>query len=138
MGLPSLGGLPRVAIWALILLLVALFLFLFGPGLLGFGDDDQGIGGASPTPAATEEPTEELVPTEPPVPTPQVYVVVRNDTMNKIAKKHGLTLDELMAANPKIKNPNNIDIGDEIIIPVPVADDTTEDGTVEGEETPAP
>jgi LysM repeat protein len=128
MGLPSLGGLPRVAIWALILAFVALFLFLFGPGLLGFGDDEQGIGGASPTPAVTEEATEEPVPTEPPAPTPGVYIVVKGDTMSKIAKRNGLTLDELMTANPKIKNPNTIDIGDEIIIPVPA----------EAEDTPAP
>ena len=39
--------------------------------------------------------------------------------MSKIAKKFDLTVEQLMAANPKIKNPNKIDIGDEITIPVP-------------------
>jgi hypothetical protein len=128
MGLPALGGLPRIAIWGLILALVALFLFLFGPGLLGFGNDDPGIGGASATPTATEEVSEEPLATEPPAPTPEVYVVAKGDTMSKIAKKHGVTLEALMAANPQIKNPNKIKIGDEITIPVPVED----------EETPAP
>jgi LysM repeat protein len=134
MGLPALGGLPKVAIWALILLLAALVMFLFGPSLLGIGGDD-GTGAASPTPAATEEVTAEPEPTEPPAPTPQVHVVVKGETMSKIAKKYGLTVEELLAANPQIKNPNKIKIGDEITIPVPVEDDTLggDGGTVEGE-----
>jgi LysM domain len=133
MGLPGLGGLPRVAIWALILLLAALVVFLFGPSLLGIGGDG-GSGAASPTPAPTEEVSAEPEPTVPPVPTPQVHVVVKGETMSKIAKKYGLTVEELLAANPQIKNPNKIKIGDEITIPVPVQDDTLggDGGTVEG------
>jgi hypothetical protein len=132
MGLPGIGGIPKVAIWALVLLLAALVVFLFGPSLLGLGD--EGTGAASPTPAATEEITPEPEPTEPPAPTPQVHVVVKGETMSKIAKKYGLTVDELMAANPQIKNPNKIKIGDELTIPVPLEDDTLGgDGTVEGE-----
>ena len=135
MGLPALGGIPKVAVWALLLLLAALLLFLFGPSLLGLGTDDGGSGGATPTPAATEEVTAEPEPTVPPAPTPQVYVVVKGDTMSKIAKKYGVTLEELMAANPQIKNPNKIEIGDEITIPVPVEEDASAggDGTVGGE-----
>ena len=132
-GLPALGGIPKVAVWALVLLLAALVVFLFGPSLLGLGGDD-GTGSASPTPAATEEVTAEPEPTVPPAPTPQVHVVVKGETMSKIAKKYGLTVDELLAANPQIKNPNKIKVGDEITIPVPVEDDTLGgDGTVEGE-----
>ena len=37
--------------------------------------------------------------------------------MSKIAKKFGLTVAQLEAANPQIKNPNNIKIGDKINIP---------------------
>jgi LysM repeat protein len=136
MGLPALGGIPRVAVWGLLLLLAALLVFLFGPSLLGLGGNDGGGGSASPTPAATEQVSTEPEATEPPAPTPQVYVVVRNDTMSKIAKKFGLTLEELMAANPQIKNPNKIGKGDEITIPVPVeegASDPGGDGTGGGE-----
>jgi LysM repeat protein len=108
--------------------------FLFGPSLLGLGGDD-GAGSASPTPAATEEITPEPSPTEPPAPTPQVHIVAKGETMSAIAKKYGLTVDEIMAANPQIKNQNRIDIGDEITIPVAVEDDTLggDDGTVEAE-----
>ncbi len=46
-----------------------------------------------------------------------------------------MTVEELLAANPQIKNPNKIAIGDEITIPVPVEEDASAggDGTVDGE-----
>ncbi len=135
MGLPALGGIPKVAVWALILMLAALLVFLFGPSLLGFGTDESGGVGATPTPAATEQVTPEPEPTAPPAPTQQVHVVVKGDTMSKIAKKYGVTVEELMAANPQIKNQNKIAIGDAITIPVPVEEDVSAggDGTVDGE-----
>ena len=40
------------------------------------------------------------------------------DTLLKIAKKYKLTVDQLLAANKQIKNPNKIAVGDEIMIPV--------------------
>ena len=52
-------------------------------------------------------------------PTAQVYVIKAGDTLLKIAKKYKLTMDQLLAANKKIKNPNKISVGDEIVIPVP-------------------
>lgn len=119
-GIPAIGGLPKVAMWGLILLLAALFLFLFGPALLGVGKDGKGVTGASPTPVATEDVTAAPSPTAVPAPTPQVYVVAKGDTMSKIAKKFGLTVEEIMTANPQIKNPNKIKIGDQVTIPVPV------------------
>ncbi len=140
-GIPALGGLPKVAIWALVLLLAAFVLFLFGPSLLGIGGkaDNGGVGG-SPTPVATEETTAEPSPTEPPAPTPQVYVVAKGDTMSKIANKFGVTVEALLAANPQIKNPNKIKIGDQVTIPVPVQDGALggDDGTVGGAESAVP
>jgi hypothetical protein len=132
-GIPSLGGIPKVALWLVVLLLVALLLFLFGPSLLGLTGDDGGA--VSPTPSATVAITPTPVPTEPPAPTPQVYVVAKGDTMSKIAKKFGLTIEEILAANPKIKNPDKIGIGDEITIPLPVDENgfAPSDGTVVGE-----
>ena len=46
-----------------------------------------------------------------------VYVVASGDTLAQIARVHGLTVDELLAANPKITDPNRIAVGDEIRIP---------------------
>ena len=37
-----------------------------------------------------------------------------------MAKRFGITLDELLAANPDIKDADKISIGQQIIIPLPV------------------
>ncbi len=132
-GLPSLGGIPKVGVWLIVLLLVAALLFLFGPSLLGLVADDGGA--ASPSPSATVAITPTPVPTEPPAPTPQVYIVAKGDTMSKIAKKFGLTVEEILAANPQIKNADKIGIGDEITIPLATDENgfVPDDGTVVGE-----
>ena len=119
-GIPAVG-LGRVGGAALALVFAALILFFVGPMLLGIGGDDSKPGVAA-TASAETAPTPTPLPTEPPAPTPQVYVVAKGDTMSKIAKKYGVTIEQLLAANPKIKNPNKIAIGDQITIPVPVSD----------------
>ena len=48
--------------------------------------------------------------------------VKSGDTLSQIAKKHGTTLKALLAANPKIKNPNMIRIGQSIKLSAPVKD----------------
>ena len=45
------------------------------------------------------------------------YVVKKGDTLSAIAKKYGTTVDALLKANPNIKNPNLIKVGQVIIIP---------------------
>jgi hypothetical protein len=127
-GLPSV---PRVALAALALLVAAGILFAapFIIRLVGTG----GTGGAaaSPTPAAA--PTVSPAPTEPPAPTAQVYLVKQGDTMLKIATKFGLSVEELLAANKQIKNPNKIAIGDELNIPAPAPSEI-----ISGGEVPSP
>ena len=55
-----------------------------------------------------------------PQPTQQVYIVQSGDTMSKIAKKFHLELADLIAANAEtIPNPDRLQIGDQVIIPVP-------------------
>ena len=46
-----------------------------------------------------------------------VYTVVSGDTMWAIAKKYGVTLSALIDANPQVKNPNLIYVGDKLTIP---------------------
>ena len=64
--------------------------------------------------------------------------------MLKIAKKFGVTVEELLAANPKIKNPNKIAIGDEITSRCPAgrrpaaAARPAPSGVVSGARPPAP
>jgi uncharacterized YkwD family protein len=45
------------------------------------------------------------------------YVVRPNDTLSKIAHSHGVSLSSLIKANPQIKNPNWIWVGEKIQIP---------------------
>ena len=45
------------------------------------------------------------------------YTVVQGDSMSAIANRHGLDLDRLMAINPQVANPNNIQIGQVLNVP---------------------
>jgi hypothetical protein len=123
-GLPSLGGgIPRLGVAVIALVFAAGALFFVGPMLLGIGGKDGGSGTrATPRPTAAEA-TPSAETTLPPAPTPQVYVVAKGDRMSKIAKKFGLTLEQLLAANPQIKNADRIKEGQKITIPAPVVED---------------
>jgi LysM repeat protein len=68
-----------------------------------------------PTPEPTPEPTLELM--------PETYVVRAGDTLSRIGRAYGVTVDRLAAAN-SISNPNLILVGQTLIIP--------------GRETPVP
>ncbi len=120
-GLPGLGAPPRIAVAAIAVVLAAIVLFFVGPMLLGIGGNQPG-GGAGATARPSAEASASPEPTLRPAPTAQVYVVAKGDTISKIARRFGLTVDQLLAANKQIKNPNRITIGDEIKIPAPEPD----------------
>ena len=89
-----MGGVGRVGIAALALLVAALALFFVGPMLLGIGDDNSGGGAAATaTPVAEATASPEITPV--PAPTPTIYVVKKGDTMSKIANKFDLTVEQL-------------------------------------------
>lgn len=50
----------------------------------------------------------------------QVYMVAKGDTLWMIAKKFGISLEEVIKANPQIKDPNRINTGTKVNIPLPV------------------
>jgi LysM repeat protein len=54
------------------------------------------------------------------------YVIKSEDTLSAIAFANGVTVADLMAANPKIENKNEIFTGESIIIPTGTDADTTE------------
>jgi LysM repeat protein len=126
------AGIPRVAVYALVVLLVGVGLFA-APFLL------KGIGGggeeASPTPAPSASAGPSAEPSPTPVPTPEqvVHTVKSGETLSAIAATYGVTLDDILAANPSITDPNDIDVGDKIVIPQPVPSEI-----VDVEITPAP
>jgi len=49
----------------------------------------------------------------------KIHVVKKGDTLYLIAKKYNVALEELIAANPEIANPDEIDVGMKIKIPMP-------------------
>jgi len=113
-------GLPRIAVLAGALGIAALALFML-PALLGIGGGGGPSASSSPSqPIAT--PSAEITPV--PAPSAQVYVIKQKDTLSKVAKRFGITIQELLAANPEIKNPDKISIGQQIIIPLPSGDGT--------------
>ena len=128
-GLPSMGGgIPRLGVAVIALVLAAVVLFFVGPMLLGIGDDGSRTG-TDATPSATiaaVTPTPAI--TAVPAPTPQLYVVAQGDTMSKIAKRFGVTVEQLLLANPQVKDPNKIAIGDGLTIPVPELDGVPDAG----------
>ena len=115
---PGIPQLPRVAVLFAALVVAALFL-LFLPTLLNIGGKTENPGGgvvgsASPAASASVEPTPV------PLPTPVVYTIKAGDTLNKIAKKYNLTVQQIEDANKDtIKDPNRIKVGDKIVIPTP-------------------
>lgn len=71
--------------------------------------------GATPSASATVEP--------PPAasvslrPTAQTYTIRGGDSLSSIAAQFGLTVGQLLAANPQIADPNDIRAGDVLVIP---------------------
>lgn len=72
---------------------------------------------ASLTPTAVQViPTFTVIPSPGPSPTPFVHIVKKDDTLLGIALLYGVSLEELMAANPEI-NPRILSIDQAILIP---------------------
>ena len=53
------------------------------------------------------------------------YTVKAGDTLSKIASRNGLTLPQLLQANPQISDPNKIKVGDPLNLPNSNANDAT-------------
>jgi hypothetical protein len=129
-GLPAV---PRLAVMAGALAIAALALF-FLPAVLGLGSPNT----ANSSPSASPAPSRSVEPTATPVPTAVVYVIKKGDTLSKIATANGLTLAELMAANPAIKDPNKISEGQQIIIPPPPGEEPALGGSAAPSGSAAP
>ncbi len=125
------GGIPRVAVYAIVVLLAGGVLFAMPFLLRAVG----GGGTTSPTaqPSASAQATPKPSATAAASPAQVVYVVKAGDTLSRIAAKYHVTMDQILTANPSIKSADKIAIGDRIVIPQPAAS-----GVVNGAITPAP
>ncbi len=126
-------GMPRVptiALGAVAVLAAALLLFLL-PSI---------VAGPTATPTPTPQPSvaSEAPITPEPVATPETYTIVAGDTISKIAKKFNVTPEDLLAANPQVKNPNKIKVGDQLTIPAPVTAAPSQDAVPSDEVSPSP
>jgi LysM repeat protein len=110
-GMPEI---PRLAVVAALIGLAALA-FFFLPAILGLGRESP-PGAGSPSPSAAL-PSASVEATSTPAPTAELYIIKKGETLSKIATDHGITLEQLLAANPTITNPNKITEGQEIVIP---------------------
>lgn len=72
---------------------------------------------AAPTESPTASPTTSSGPAADTVGTFMFYTVKTGDTMQAIAARFNVTLARLIAANPQIKDPNHITLGEIIFIP---------------------
>lgn len=87
------------------------------------GGDDEPTNAERPedvTPEVLAESEIAPTPTAVPVvvePEELTYTVEAGDLLGSIAQRFGLTLDELLAANPQIADPNTIQVGDVVTIP---------------------
>jgi hypothetical protein len=115
---------PRLVLAVIALVIAALALFFLVPGLFNIGGPSSGGTTTTPSPSVAAS----VAPTPIPAPTPTLYTIKKGDTLSKIAKANGLTLEELLAANKDIKNPNKVGEGQQIIIPVPSAEAPVEVG----------
>ncbi len=64
----------------------------------------------SPTPSATAAPASSA-------PAATEYKIKKGDTLYAIARRNKISLEVLLAANPQIKDPNKLKIGQVIYIP---------------------
>jgi LysM repeat protein len=136
-GLPPI---PPIGMMAAAIIVAALALFSL-PALLGVGGPGGGTGNATPStsPGTSAGPSGSVEPTAAPAPTPQTYVVAGGDTMSKIASRFGVSLDELIAANLEtVPDPDRLDVGDILIIPLPSAAPGLPSTPPSGEASPSP
>lgn len=106
---------------------VVMWLVLLG-NVPGRGSaDDAPTATPTPAPVATLPPSSPTPAFADPTPDPDtdpdpeaggtIYVVQSGDNLSGIARQHGVTLQEILAANPEIDDPTRISVGQEIRIP---------------------
>jgi nucleoid-associated protein YgaU len=116
------GAPSRLLLYAAALLVAAVVLFVVPPLLLRSGgagnagasgsSDPSALasgGSARPSAGRSAAPTAKQV----------TYTIKQGDTLSTIARRFHVSVEDILAANKQIKNPNKITVGDVIVIPTP-------------------
>jgi LysM repeat protein len=119
---PRIGrsrGVPPVLVGLVLLVMAAILLFFLPTIFAAVTGNRPAVSSPSPSgsvaaSAASASPGE---PTAVPSPTPLTYTVAKGDTLTKIANKFKVTVAQILAANPTIKNADSITVGQVIVIP---------------------
>lgn len=107
--------------FAAFILLLGVTLFATPSILKGIGALVSGLG-SEPTPVASATATPEALPTPEPTPEQVVYTIKSGDTLTEISQKFQVSIDVIIGANPEVTDPNNLRIGQRLIIPSVIPD----------------
>ena len=107
--------------FAAFILLLGVTLFATPSILKGIGALVSGLG-SEPTPVASATATPEASPTPEPTPEQVVYTIKSGDTLTEISQKFQVSIDVIIGANPEVTDPNNLRIGQRLIIPSVIPD----------------
>ena len=107
--------------FAAFILLLGVTLFATPSILKGIGALVSGLG-SEPTPVASATATPEASPTPEPTPEQVVYTIKSGDTLTEISQKFQVSIAVIIGANPEVTDPNNLRIGQRLIIPSVIPD----------------
>ena len=133
----KIPGLRSVRSMAAALLLAGLLFFSLPTIIKGFGGF-LGAVTASPTPTVDPNPTPTPTPTPPPTPAPIVHIVKRGETLSQISAQYQVSVAAILGANPAVKDPNSIAVGQELIIPSVIPDVSLPPGSDVPASSPSP
>ena len=133
----KIPGLTTLRSTAAVLLLVGLLFFSLPTIIKGFGGFIGAVT-ASPTPTIDPNPTPTPTPTPPPTPAPIVHIVKSGETLSQISTQYQVSVAAILGANPTVKDPNSIAVGQELIIPSVVPDVSIPPESEEPATSPSP
>jgi len=73
--------------------------------------------GQEPSPSESATPIASPSSTPTPTPTTVVHVVKRGETLSRISQDYKVSIEIILGANPQVTNPNNLKIGERLVIP---------------------
>ena len=107
--------------FAAFILLLGVALFATPSILKSVSSFIDGVG-SEPTPVPSATATADASPTPEPTPEQVVYTIKSGDTLFDISQEFKISVEAILGANPEVKDPGNLKIGQQIIIPSVIPD----------------